>query len=114
MTIEVTADDIRDGVRDDTRLCAVARATSRTTGQLAYVNSGHIRLVDNVGRITRYFLSESLHDWIERFDSGCDVHPITFGLAESGGWRLGVGDWSSGTTTSVRSAVEPEPELVDA
>lgn len=78
--ITVTNLDIRKGVKDNTKSCAVARAVKRTTkGDVMVTGAGDI-YVDE----TRYAVANTtdgdIAEWISRFDQGMFVEPFQFDL----------------------------------
>lgn len=84
-TIEVTEDDIVNGDPHDPCSCPIARAISRATGKNWYqvdVRGSGLKLSNREGKMQRVTgpLPRIARDFIERFDRGSDVQPITFTL----------------------------------
>lgn len=98
-TIEVTEEDIANGKPQDCELCALALAAKRALGYPVRVYAGsldqytvsHIRkgsdtrqlYIEDSSKGRRGF--NALNDWLEEFDNGKIVEPITvrLGLALS-------------------------------
>lgn len=84
LVIEVTADDIAQGVRQDPCRCAIALAVARLTGTPA--QEGYLAITDSqvkIGRgagrwLNRYRLPYEAEEFIEDFDGGHEVQPFTF------------------------------------
>jgi hypothetical protein len=74
--VEVTAEDIRTGVRRDPRCCAVAVAIRRQLGMAAVVTGASVELED--GRC--YGASTLQADWLWDFDEGRAVPPVVIEL----------------------------------
>lgn len=83
LTIEVTADDIQNGIRSDNCECAVARALKRIPGvqPSAWVEFGaasiEYDLDGQVYDLTLTFPPEAT-EFIQAFDCGDPVRPFTF------------------------------------
>lgn len=77
MNLTITEDDISTGISGDNRECAVARALYRVTG--GYVSVGLWNAMSlSQGRKTKWELREEVKEYIDHFDAGIPVYPITF------------------------------------
>jgi hypothetical protein len=77
MHIEVTADDIRLGERNDPWCCPIARAAKRALGYQVDVSSTTLRPRDT---FTYIQLPQVAQEFIYRFDGMDPVYPFTFDL----------------------------------
>lgn len=76
MKITVTRQDIEQGIMDDAHSCPVALAVSRAMpGWSVGVAACHVRTGNTI-----WLLPHRVTRWIDHFDSGDDVAPITFHL----------------------------------
>jgi hypothetical protein len=72
--VEVTAEDIEKGVRNDSRCCAVARAAQRALGCEVRACWGLLELPSGKKAVT----PRKYNEFIERFDAGEHVEPFSF------------------------------------
>lgn len=81
VTVDVTQDDIRDGVRGQCYRCPVARAISRllVSTVLAQVTPGLV-VFPACGTVPPVPLPEHAGRWIDAFDGGYNVRPFSFVL----------------------------------
>ena len=79
LTLEVTQQDILEGIRKDAACCPIARAVKRAfpTWQKVEVTDDGIRVLDEFN--TRWFTGEIeiATDFMEFFDLGYPVSPFT-------------------------------------
>jgi hypothetical protein len=80
MKIEVTADDIAEGVPEDGIGCPIACALNRLTGDRYEVDYEEVTTPD--GRVID--LPPEARAFIRRFDRGDEVAPFTFELPLEG------------------------------
>lgn len=84
--IEVTEEDIKDGVRENVKQCPVARAVLRQLdfAEVVEVSMGGIDInFDVPGRkFIRYKIPKKVMRFIQRFDEGKSVKPFSFVLRE--------------------------------
>lgn len=84
MRIDVTQEDIANGVRLDHRCCPVARAIERATGMQASVdvdrgcNNPSAFVV--IGSVAAVDLPHSVMWFVKKFDRGGQVEPFSFEL----------------------------------
>lgn len=82
--IIVTAEDLREGIRQDCQFFPVARAISRTLASLrlfegpVYVSYSHIELIREYGRLAKIFLEDDMRSYIWAIDQEKDVEPRHF------------------------------------
>jgi len=77
MRIEVTAEDIKNGVFTDCRSCPVALALDRHTGDWWSVGTSTATRIETGAR---FLLPPSACRWIHNFDCGDPVEPFSFEL----------------------------------
>lgn len=81
MLIEVTAEDIRDGIRNSCRLCPVARAIQRATGlDLVWVSSSFVEFRHQDQPLKVLDLPSEAAKWIRDYDLGRGMQPFSFDL----------------------------------
>lgn len=78
VTVSVTADDIRNGIREDCHWCPVARALTRTFGEPWVAQRDSLRQEVETARIVRS--PRAVTDFIVNFDYRWPVAPFTFTL----------------------------------
>lgn len=78
MRIEVTADDIFNGVCKSFKSCPVALAILRASGQQCLVGAFRVERPDGGTWVNHDFV----HDFITAFDRGDTVTPFAFELPE--------------------------------
>jgi len=82
--IEVTAEDIAHGVREDCERCPISRALTRALPIRSVIVEGGVQgvAVQEKGTFYRFFatLPEDADAFVERFDRGEDVAPFAFDL----------------------------------
>ena len=82
LVIEVTAEDIRRGVREDACWCPVARAIARLLdvrlGDDEVIVGRELILIRPLGSLTDYELPAEAARFIRAFDHGEPVEPFTF------------------------------------
>lgn len=71
--IDVTAEDIVNGVRGVAFACPIARAVKRMGSSQVYVAYGCLECDEGEG-----FLPKSASDFVDRFDEGLPVSPFSF------------------------------------
>lgn len=77
MKVQVTEDDIRNGVKSNIDRCPIARAIRRATGQGWIVGSICATIADSAGQ--RYIiLPTCAKRFVFAFDNGMDVEPLDF------------------------------------
>lgn len=77
MKIEVTKVDIKNGKRNKFNTCPVALAFRRKTKRKRVIVKSNA-IYDGNGRHTLCFLPKKAGRFIERFDNGKSVRPISF------------------------------------
>ncbi len=87
ITISVTEQDIKDGLRGDNCFCPVARATRRVIKGHLTVESSYMTLRTRKG-LTCIETPKIVQDFISAFDSGNYVEPISFELEELDKWTI--------------------------
>lgn len=81
LEIDVTADDILNGVREDALACPVALAAMRATGCGHVMTDGDVLRIDESGGETMEGnLPDSVAEFVSRFDRGDPVLPFSFGV----------------------------------
>lgn len=81
LRITVTEDDIRAGIPYDIHSCAVALAARRTvSGLISVANDLTVWDEKTELLIGRYPLPHEVYDFINDFDNGIPVHPLSFEL----------------------------------
>lgn len=86
ITVNVTEEDIKNGVKEDCEACPIALALIRTVpGTYAEVNNNYIIVREYVDSATdkkcwRAWPSDLVRAFIEDFDQGVGAHPTTFNL----------------------------------
>lgn len=79
-TIEVTSEDIANGIRMRACLCPVAIAIQRITKRYAGVCQSYVDFPDENGRLVTLNAPTSVNDFIKKFDSSKEVEPFIFQL----------------------------------
>lgn len=77
--VNVTALDIRDGVRSDIGACPIARAVKRSKRSRGDVWAGPVHI--STGLLV-YKTPPNVRQWMENYDDGREVEPFTFELTE--------------------------------
>lgn len=84
MKIEVTAEDIKNGLRARCKLCPVALAVARAFGQECWIRGGQAVLWKNETHPNRILsLPHEAHLWYSNYDRGKLSLPFSFELKES-------------------------------
>jgi len=86
ITIEVTKEDIKKGVKGEATSCAIARAAKRQGLRFVCVaadTKGKDAVFAFKAKEKHYagILPKSIAKWIDRFDAGDPVEPITVNVA---------------------------------
>ncbi len=79
MKVEVTAKHIAKGDRNLAESCPVALALKDLGASWVVADTDHVNFCLNGQRMSCGF-PEDVEHWIEDFDTGCEVEPITFDL----------------------------------
>ena len=93
ITVEVTSRDIAAGIRGSAASCPVALAVSRVLKQdSVFITRFSIDVLDGDGWIADYQCPEAVWAFVQQFDAGKSVQPLTFTLdlnrgESSGGLR---------------------------
>ena len=80
MKIEVTQDDIDNGLRIDCELCPVAKAIVRATGKQARVSAVGVFFFPETPSAKQIFLPSKVQLFIKSFDRKEPVQPFSFDL----------------------------------
>lgn len=79
--VDVTAEDIAHGEREDCTKCPIARALRRHKGfEKAYVNDQYVEIDHENRHENLYRLPQEAVDFIRNFDDGKEVRPFKFEL----------------------------------
>lgn len=76
--IEVTQEDIKNGIRESANTCPIALAVTRAYGGRVLVNSGVIIWDNGTGRPQIFSFPENVRQFIINFDKGLQVKPFEF------------------------------------
>lgn len=85
MKVRVTREDIRNGKRSKCRLCPVAIAVGRASGQFGYVDGYNIKIfATKLGRkpTKEWYTPGVVEDFMFSFDEGEKVKPFSFELTD--------------------------------
>ena len=74
--VVVTREDLEEGIRGDSRCCALARAIKRRLELDVEVTGAYLEIAG----LPRYTCSGGLADWLFAFDGGCVAEPMTIEL----------------------------------
>jgi hypothetical protein len=81
--IEVTEEDVREGIRCDHRFCMVATAIPRTVPQATFIHVDAQGVSFTVGTKRLYYVSPpAVARYIQLFDAGQVIEPFSFMLRE--------------------------------
>src|SRR5262249_31122309 len=80
MRITVTQEDIEQGRRNEPNACAVARAFLRAGVDHFGLLGARVMVANRVGHLVSLLLPRPVRNWIQDFDAGRLVVPITFDI----------------------------------
>lgn len=82
ITVNVTEEDIKEGIKEDCWRCPIARAINRALpdGWVCDVSNYKVTLIKNLCPVEVHPLPWVARGFISMFDSGNVVEPITFEL----------------------------------
>lgn len=77
ITVEITEDDIRQGIQREPYYCPIARAARRATG-MSMVMGASLLHSDDREPVWGAFVEPDVIEWMGKFDKGEKVEPFTF------------------------------------